>query len=81
MEKYIQFLEKLNQLTRETGIIVDTFGDEFYNPSLATDKTLGRHNTEDRIFISYDCIVETYVGRLGNPYDGKVVFPEDYKQD
>lgn len=81
MEKQIEFLEKLNQLTKETGIIIDTFGVETYDPSLATSENFGGYDFKDRIYISYDPTQETYVGRKENPYDGEVVFPIGYVED
>lgn len=78
MNEFSDFLDKLNKLTKETGIIIDTFGDQFYDPSLATDETHGGYNAEDRIYFSYDDILETYVGRIGDPYDGEIVFPVNY---
>lgn len=81
MDNYKDFLIKLNKLTKETGVIIDTFGDSFYDPSLATYETLGRYNREDRIYFTYDDIQETYVGKLGSPYDGEIIFPEGYVEE
>jgi hypothetical protein len=78
VENYIDFLEKLNELTKTTGVIIDTFDDQYYNPSLTTEAGFGEDDAEGRIFISYDLTNKTYVGRINNPYVGAVVFPNGY---
>ena len=78
MHKQLRFLEKLNQLTKETGIIIDTFGDKNYDPSLTTSEDFSGYDIEERIYISYDSIQETYVGRKSEPYEGEIVFPTGY---
>lgn len=80
MEKFIPFFENLNEMTNQTGVIIDTFGDPFYNPSLSTESFFGGYDSKERIYFSYDSANKTYVGRIGNPYDGQVVFPLDYKE-
>lgn len=76
MEKIIKFLKELNELTNRTGIVIETFGDSHYNPSLCNEGA-GEHNGEGEVYFSYDSVNKTYVGRLGNPYCGKIIFPKD----
>lgn len=80
-QEFLVFLEKLNKLTQETGIIVDTFGDPFYDPSLSTDEGFVVEHAHDRIFFAYDAAQQSYVGKKGDPYIGEQVFPMVLEED
>lgn len=73
------FLQKLNKLTLETGVVIDVFGDENYNPSATKLEHAGSYDNSEKVFFSYDPEEKTYVGKLGSPYSDEVFFPKDYK--
>lgn len=67
MEKEVlDFLEKLTKLTKETGIMIEEFGDPFYRPELQKD--FGCH-----VFFFWDSEKEKYVARKDCPYDGDII--------
>lgn len=68
MEKYKDFLEKLTKLTKETGVIIETFGDPFYDPRLVVDE-----NEDLEIYFSWNFEKEIYVARKESPYDGEIL--------
>ena len=73
-DKAVAFLEKLNAITMETGVVIETFGDPHYNPNLCVDDNC---ELSVPIYFSYDVEQKTYIGRIGNPYDGEIIFPAD----
>lgn len=78
MENYehlTAFLTRLNALTAETGVVIDTFGDPFYDPKLSSLLEAGAYAAEPILYFSYDLSQQSYVARIGNPYDGPQVFP------
>jgi hypothetical protein len=67
MDKYKLFLEKLTAITKETGVIIENFGDSFYDPRLISEgEDLG-------IYIVWDIEEEKYIARKDSPYDGEIV--------
>lgn len=67
--KVMDFLIILNRLTEVTGVVVTTFGDEFYNPRLTGEEI----DPDKFYFISYNEDIRAYEIRVGNPYDGKLL--------
>ncbi|MFA1510010.1 hypothetical protein ACDN41_12340 [Priestia aryabhattai] len=68
--KYKNFLNKLNQLTKETGIVIEAFGDAYYNPTLQDNNSV---EDDSEIYFSYDYDRKKYVARFKDPYEGDEV--------
>ncbi|WP_182009418.1 hypothetical protein [Priestia aryabhattai] len=68
--KYKNFLNKLNQLTKETGIVIETFGDAYYNPTIQDNNS---DEDDSEIYFSYDYDRKEYVARFKDPYEGDEV--------
>lgn len=77
MVKFKEFLNQLNRLTEETGVIISNFGDPFYDPKLTSREPVKDSTLEDSIFLSYDHQMGKYIGKKGDPYNGEIVYPED----
>jgi hypothetical protein len=62
MDKYKLFLEKLTALTKETGIVIENFGDRFYNPKLIFS------NENLSLYFTWDYEKEKYITASYNRY-------------
>ncbi|WP_079709803.1 hypothetical protein [Paraliobacillus ryukyuensis] len=72
MEKQVkEFLEKMTKVTQETGIILENFGDEFYDPYLVRLEEYCDFE-KDQYYISWDIEKNKYVARLNDSYKDEI---------
>ncbi|MFE6075636.1 hypothetical protein ACFVQB_14285 [Paenibacillus sp. NPDC057886] len=60
------FLEKLNQITEDTGIYIKVYDDQGYCPTLGQ---IDNPDEESDTWISYDIDKKEYRVVVGNPYN------------
>lgn len=67
-ERCRDFLAKLQLLSEETGVYVEHYGDQYYNPQLIV-----KDLTEPQIYFELDFEENKYVARTENAYDGPLL--------
>lgn|GEM_PF-5789790 len=60
------FLDRLNQITKETGVFIKVYGDQGYCPTLGQ---IDSPDEESDTWISYDIDKGEYKTVVGNPYN------------
>ncbi|WP_157793900.1 hypothetical protein [Paenibacillus donghaensis] len=74
VEKYKLFLDKLNQLSEETGVYIEVYDDCYYNPKLTIEPEIYQTDKKHPFaYMEYDLEKKVYIAKMDNPYDGEVI--------